>query len=78
MSEKAWQPIKVIYCSHVGAEVALEAELIYPADWLPEQAPRIHAHRCSRGLDCNLDGRASCIWAGTNPAIDPFIEASGL
>ncbi|HEX9029111.1 MAG TPA: hypothetical protein VF823_08050 [Anaerolineales bacterium] len=75
MSATAWHPIKVSYCTHAGTEVALEAELIYPADWLPDQEPRVHAHRCSRGLDCNLDGRSSCIWAGTNPAIDPFIEA---
>ncbi len=74
MSVKAWQPIKVRYCTHTGAEVALEAELVYPAEWLPDQGPRVRAHRCSRGLDCNLDGRASCIWAGTNPVIDPFSE----
>jgi hypothetical protein len=74
MSVKTWQPIKVCYCQHVGSEVALEAELIYPAEWLPDQNPRVNAHRCSRGMTCNLDGRPSCIWAGTNPAIDPFIE----
>ena len=74
MAVKVWQPIKIAYCQHVGAEVALEAELIYPAEWLPEQQPRVHAHRCSCGIDCNLDGRPSCVWAGTNPLIDPFAE----
>lgn len=74
MSVKVWQPIKVIFCQHVGAEVALEAELIYPSEWLPEQQPRVHAHRCSSGLECNLDGRPGCVWAGTNPVIDPFFD----
>jgi hypothetical protein len=74
MAEKAWQAIKTCYCHHVDQEVALEAEMIYPAEWLPDQMPRVVAHRCSYALACNLDGRPSCIWAGTNPAIDPFIE----
>ncbi|HLE13248.1 MAG TPA: hypothetical protein VI776_00765 [Anaerolineales bacterium] len=72
MSEKTWQTIKVQYCHHAEAEVGLEAELVYPAEWLPDQPPRITAHRCSHGLACNLDGRPSCIWAGTNPTFDPF------
>lgn len=72
MAIKTWQPIKICFCSHAGAEVALEAELIYPAEWLPDQAPRVSAHRCSHAIDCNLDGRPSCIWAGTNPMVDPF------
>jgi hypothetical protein len=74
MAVRIWQPIKFCYCQHVGSEVALEAELVYPAEWLPEQAPRVRAHRCSRGVECNLDERPSCVWAGTNPLIDPFIE----
>lgn len=72
MATKTWQPIKTCYCQHVGIEVYLEAELIYPAEWLPDQYPRIISHRCSRGMDCNLDERISCIWAGTNPTVDPF------
>ena len=74
MSVKTWQPIKSCFCHHVGQDVALEAELVYPPEWLPDQNPRVNAHRCSQALVCNLDGRPSCIWAGTNPAVDPFIE----
>lgn len=74
MAVKSWEAIKYCYCHHVGKNVALEAELVYPAEWLPEQSPRIAAHRCSDGMACNLDGRVSCIWAGTNPTIDPFAE----
>jgi hypothetical protein len=72
MSEKVWEPIKYCFCEHVGRDVAFEAELVYPDDILPDQAPRVLAHRCSLGLSCNQDGRPSCKWAGTNPAVDPF------
>jgi len=74
MAEKVWQPIKVCFCEHVGEDVAFEAELVYPADFLPDQGPRVLAHRCSHGMACNQDGRPSCIWAGTNPAVDPFSD----
>jgi len=76
MAVKVWQPIKVCFCQHAGEEVALEVELIYPAEWLPDLPPQIHAHRCSKGLACNLDSRPSCVWAGTNPMVDPFAVAS--
>ena len=74
MSTKTWQPIQVIVCAHTGKEVALEVELVYPPDFVPDQSPRVLAHRCTEALNCNLDGRVSCVWAGTNPAIDPFLE----
>ncbi len=74
MAEKSWQVIKVRYCHHADQEVNLEAEVIYPAEILPDQHPRVNAHRCSHAFACNLDGRASCVWAGTNPSFDPFIE----
>ena len=44
MAYKNWEVIKVSYCEHAGEEVALEAEVVYPASYLPEQAPRIIAH----------------------------------
>lgn len=74
MAEEQWNVIKVCYCDHVNEEVGLEARVIYPAEWLPEQPPRVVAHRCSHGLQCNREGRPSCVWAGTNPAFDPFAE----
>jgi hypothetical protein len=76
MADKAWQVIKVRYCDHAGAEVAMEAELVFPAEHLPVQQPRVIAHRCSHAIACNLDNRASCVWAGTNPTFDPFVENS--
>jgi hypothetical protein len=74
MSVRVWEPIKICFCHHADQEVALEADIVLPAEWLPDQPPRILAHRCSHGVECNLDGRPSCMWAGTNPAIDPFSE----
>ncbi len=75
MVHRTWQTIKVRYCEHAGSEVEMEAELLFPADHLPDQGPRVIAHRCSRAIACNLDNRASCVWAGTNPAFDPFAES---
>jgi hypothetical protein len=74
MARKEWEPIKISFCHHKGQEVTLEAEVIYPSDIMPFQQPRIVAHRCSKALECNLEGKGSCIWAGTNPMIDPFLE----
>lgn len=72
MAYRNWEVIKVSYCEHAGEEVALEAEIAYPATYLPEQAPRVIAHRCSRGMACNSARKPGCCWSGTNPDIDPF------
>lgn len=77
MAEKKWEMIKIRYCNHVGCEVGLEAELIYPPEYMPDQPPRVSAHRCSRGKDCMLMEQASCVWAGSNPAYDPFEGKEG-
>jgi hypothetical protein len=74
MSVRAWHPVKVCYCHHVDEEVSLEAEAVYPAEWLPDGPPRLLARRCSHAIQCNLEGRSSCVWSGTNPVIDPFLE----
>lgn len=75
MATKTWQSIQVRYCEHVNTKVSLDAQVIYPADILPDQPPHVVGHRCSHAFACNLDERPSCIWAGTNPAFDPFKEA---
>jgi len=74
MTKRTWEVEKVRFCHHVGKEVSLEAQVVHPADWLPDQPPRVVGHRCSEGTSCNLDGRPSCIYAGTNPNYDPFTE----
>jgi hypothetical protein len=58
----------------VNEEVHLEADMVFPAESLPDQPGRVLAHRCSHGVQCNLMNKAACVWAGTNPAYDPFVE----
>lgn len=74
MAVKTWESIQIRYCDHAGCEVALEAEVIYPADHLPDQSPRLGAHRCSHAVACMTTSNSTCQWAGTNPAYDPFTE----
>ena len=54
MSLRTWQVEKIKYCENVGHEIALETEVVHPAEHLPEQAPRVLAHRCSNALECNM------------------------
>ena len=72
MTEKKWEAIKFERCIRVGEEVELQAQVVYPADHLPDSPPRITAHRCTYGVRCNLMGKPTCVWSGTNPAYDPF------
>ena len=74
MSKKVWKVQQICFCQRIGQEVALEVQVVYPADLIPESNPRVLAHRCSQGVSCNLDERSCCVWAGTNPLIDPFLE----
>jgi hypothetical protein len=71
MAERTWEVSKVCFCDHVKCDVALEAEMLHPADALPDP-PRVLSHRCSLGMQCNLFAQPTCIWAGTNPDVDPF------
>ncbi len=72
MAHQIWKTLKRSFCERVGCEVNFEAELIVPADILPDQSARIVAHRCSEAHRCNTEDKAHCIWAGTNPLYDPF------
>jgi hypothetical protein len=71
MAQKNWEITQVCFCEHVNQEVALEAEVLHPIDYLPDR-PRILSHRCSHGVLCNQMEKAACKWAGTNPEYDPF------
>jgi len=53
MAEKTWRVEKIKSCEHVGHEVKIETEVVLPAENLPDQPPRILAHRCSSALECN-------------------------
>ncbi|MEW5939892.1 MAG: hypothetical protein AB1750_09545 [Chloroflexota bacterium] len=72
MAFRAWQIEKIKYCERVGHEVALEAEVVYPAEHLPDQPPHILARRCSNAAACNQFDQAACKWCGTNPDHDPM------
>jgi hypothetical protein len=73
MSYLTWKSIKECECERIGEEVALEVQLVYPSEFLPDQPPRVLAHRCSKGLECNLIEKPACVWAGTSPGYDPFV-----
>ena len=73
MSKVVWKAIKCQYCERADAEVALEARLVFPMDYLPDQPPRVLEYRCSNGLACNNTDRAMCVWAGSLPMYDPFV-----
>jgi hypothetical protein len=72
MAWVTWEAIRWQHCERVNERVALEARLVYPADTLPDQPPRVMAHRCSKAMTCNQFDRPTCCWAGTLPAYDPL------
>lgn len=74
MAEKRWQTIQVKHCDHVGCEVKLQALVVLPPEYLPDQPARVEAHRCSSGLQCSTFTKPTCKWAGTNPDHDPFAD----
>jgi len=72
MAVKYWEQERVIYCERAQQLAALEVEVVYPADSLPEWTQRVVAHRCSLSTDCELRGVGNCYWTGSNPLNDPF------
>ncbi|HLE89710.1 MAG TPA: hypothetical protein VI753_01070 [Anaerolineales bacterium] len=72
MAQKKWYVSKIRYCEHVGHEIALETQVVLPSEHLPEQPPRIIAHRCSNALVCNGINKPTCVWCGTNPDYRPI------
>ncbi len=74
MGTKSWETLKVQYCVRSGMKVQFEAEVVHPAEWLPDQPPRIVAHRCSHGSICMATGQGMCRWSGANPDYDPFMK----
>ena len=71
MAQKKWQIEKVHYCEHVGQEVDLEVQVVYPADHLPDQPSHVMAHRCSKALECNQVDNTVCSYCFTNPDLKP-------
>ena len=71
MTQKKWQIEKIHYCEHVNAQVALEVQVVYPAEYLPDQPPHVIAHRCSKALECNKVDKLVCAYCFTNPDVKP-------
>jgi len=71
MTLRLWQIEKIKYCEHAAREIALETEVAYPSEHLPEQAPRVLSHRCSNATECNMLDKPACAWCGTNPNYQP-------
>jgi hypothetical protein len=55
----------------VGQEVALEIQVVLPADQLPDQPPHVIAHRCSKAMECNKIDKMVCAYCFTNPNENP-------
>jgi hypothetical protein len=72
MARNEWRVLKTQHCERIDDVAALEVHLVFPADILPDQAPRVVAHRCSHALRCNQMHAPTCQWAGTLPGYDPF------
>lgn len=72
MAVKQWEQIKTIYCERAHHYAALEVEVLYPSDPLPEWTQRVVAHRCSLAPECEVQGVGNCYWTGSNPLNDPF------
>ncbi len=71
MAQKKWRIVEVRYCEHAGHEVRLEAQVVEPAEQLPDQPPRVLAHRCSNAIECNQIEKMTCAYCGTNPNYIP-------
>ena len=56
---------------HVEHEIEIQNEVVYPAENLPDQPPRIFSRRCSNAIECNMLEKAACALCGTNPDFDP-------
>ena len=72
MAMTTWQTLETRYCDDARTEVCLEIEVAYPSDTLPDQPPRVKAHRCSNVAQCNQFAQTGCIWTATGPEFQLF------
>jgi hypothetical protein len=71
MTKQQWEVSMIRYCELVGHPVALEVNVVYPPEHLPDQPPHVIAHRCSNAIECNKLDKMTCAWCGTNPDYYP-------
>ena len=71
MAQKKWRIVEVRYCEHAGHKIRLETQVVEGSELLPDQPPRVLAHRCSNAIECNKIEKMTCAYCGTNPAYIP-------
>jgi hypothetical protein len=71
MTKQQWEVSMIRYCEHAGHRIALEVNVVYPPEHLPDQPPHVVARRCSNAIECNKLDKMNCAWCGTNPDYRP-------
>lgn len=49
-----------VECAHMGKEVAVQTQIVYPVGILRGTLPRIMSRKCSHYADCRLTDKAAC------------------
>ncbi len=62
MAWESWRTVKRTHCEVVDEEVALQSRLVYAADTLPDQPPRVLGYCCSSAENCDRFNQAACPW----------------
>ena len=57
------EKISCRYCSHAKSEITLTTSFVFPANFLPDQPPRLLSRECSHYFDCNLVNKKACTYA---------------
>ena len=47
-------------CVHVGKEVKIKSQIVYPIGFLRGDAPRIKSRHCNQFADCHLLDKSAC------------------
>lgn len=67
--------VKSGHCAVRNQNAQLIHQVVYPADVLLHvQGPRVLSRRCSLDMECNRMDTVACVWAGTNPNVDPLLK----
>ena len=62
MAWESWRTVKQTRCEIMDEEITLHSRLAFAADNLPDQPPRVLAHRCSSAEHCDHFDQPKCPW----------------
>jgi hypothetical protein len=62
MAWESWRAGKQTHCEVMDEKVTLQSRLAFAADNLPDQPPRVLAHRCSSAENCDHFDQNKCPW----------------